>query len=376
MIIILKPGLRPGDLLYQKTIEHVLALPNVSPFFHIIGEETQNPIYQILLTGAIQTISVENLKSLPGVHKVCRVTPDTHKLLNSATQPRLAFEYQGLTFSQDHFHFFPGLNTVDTLENTKEMMKSLQDNQISCTRMGAYKPRTSPYGFSGHGTPCLESVFELAGQYGIKIIAMEVTHERQIEEIDATLERLGRPTGVLLQTGTRNAQNFELLKAVGQQQTYPVLYKRGFGITLAESLAAAEYIIAHGNEKIIFCLRGVKSLFSEPHRNLVDFSQVPTLKRMIRAPICVDPSHAIGERLPNPDGICDVFHAAAQGVIAGANMLLVDFHPNPPAALVDSRQTISTKELPWFLEDMRLCRATYQARCKIHERLGAYGEHA
>jgi 3-deoxy-7-phosphoheptulonate synthase len=302
---------------------------------------------------------------------------DPYKLFRAPLQFPFVFEYQGLRFSQQDFHLFLGLNTVDTPQNTQKMMKTVQENNLTCTRMGAYKPRTSPYTFPGQGAQCLESVFDLAGRYGIKIIAMEVTHERHIEEIDSTLERLGRPTGVILQIGTRNAQNFELLRAVGQQKTYPVLYKRGFGITLAESLSAAEYIIAHGNEKIIFCLRGVKSLFAAPHRNLVDFSQVPTLKRMIRSPICVDPSHAIGERLPNPDGICDVFHAAAQGVIAGANMLLVDFHPTPSAALVDSRQTISTAELPLFLEDMRLCRETYLARCRIHEKMGALdGEYA
>lgn len=278
------------------------------------------------------------------------------------------FEYQGLFFSQQHFHFFPGLNTVDTVENTKKMMKSLQDNELVCTRMGAYKPRTRPDSFQGHGSLCLESVFELAGRYGIKIIAMEVTHERQLEEIETTLDRLGRPTGIMLQTGTRNAQNFELLKAVGRQQRYPVLYKRGFGITLAESLAASEYIRSEGNEKIIFCLRGVKSLCSAPHRNLVDFAQVPLLKRMIGVPICVDPSHAVGDRSLSAEGICDVFHAAAQGVIAGANMLLVDVHPNPSEALVDGRQTISTEALPWFLEDMRLCRETYLTRCALSEK--------
>lgn len=289
------------------------------------------------------------------------------QLLKTSTQPALSFEYQGLRFSQQDFHFFLGLNTVDTPENTETMMKTLKANNLSCTRMGAYKPRTSPYHFSGHGDTCLESVFDLAGRYDIKIIAMEVTHERQIDAIDRTLERLGRPTGVILQIGTRNAQNFELLKAVGSQNTYPVLYKRGFGITLNESLSAAEYIIAQGNNKVIFCLRGVKSLFGDPHRNLVDFSQVPTLKRMIRPPICIDPSHSVGNRLKSSDGICDVFHAAAQGVIAGANMLLVDFHPNPEQALVDSRQTISTEELSWFVEDMNLCRRTYLSRCKLRK---------
>ena len=108
--------------------------------------------------------------------------------------------------------------------------------------MGAYKPRTSPYAFQGHGKACLPWVFELAGKYGIKVIAMEITHESHLDEIREALEQTGNPTGVMLQIGTRNTQNFELLKIVGRQQEFPVLLKRGFGITLDESLNAAEYL--------------------------------------------------------------------------------------------------------------------------------------
>jgi 3-deoxy-7-phosphoheptulonate synthase len=101
--------------------------------------------------------------------------------------------------------------------------------------MGAYKPRTSPYSFQGHGRQCLAYVFELAGKYGIKVIAMEITHESHIDEINEALKQTGEPTGVMLQIGTRNTQNFELLKLVGRQQEFPVLLKRGFGINLIES---------------------------------------------------------------------------------------------------------------------------------------------
>jgi 3-deoxy-7-phosphoheptulonate synthase len=118
----------------------------------------------------------------------------------------------------------------------------LSDHGIVTTRAGAYKPRTSPYDFQGLGAECLPSVFELAGKYGIRIIAMEVTHESHIEEIRNALDEWGDATGVMLQIGTRNAQNFELLKAVGQQTELPVLFKRGMGITLSESLNACEYV--------------------------------------------------------------------------------------------------------------------------------------
>ena len=97
----------------------------------------------------------------------------------------------------------------------------------------------TPYSFQGHGKDCLPWVFELAGKYGIKVIAMEVTHEKHIDEINHALHTTGYPTGVMLQIGTRNTQNFELLKAVGRQKVFPVLFKRGYGVSLNESLNAA-----------------------------------------------------------------------------------------------------------------------------------------
>src|SRR6266705_3541357 len=100
---------------------------------------------------------------------------------------------------------------------------------------------------------------------------MEVTHESQIDEINDALLRAGSPTGVMLQIGTRNTQNFELLKMMGRQQEFPVLLKRGFGITLDESLHAAEYLASEGNQMVVFGLRGMKTNIGDPHRNIVDF---------------------------------------------------------------------------------------------------------
>ena len=138
-------------------------------------------------------------------------------------------------------------------------MKHLKDYDQVCTRMGAYKPRTNPYSFQGLEADCLPWVFELAGKYGLRVIAMEVTHGSHVSEILEALEATGHPTGVILQIGTRNTQNFELLKEVGRQQQLPVMIKRGFGITLDESLNAAEYLASEGNHKVIFCLRGMKT---------------------------------------------------------------------------------------------------------------------
>jgi 3-deoxy-7-phosphoheptulonate synthase len=208
-------------------------------------------------------------------------------------------------------------------------------------------------------------VFELAGKYGIKCIAMEVTHETHIMEIKAALEQTGHPTGIMLQIGTRNTQNFELLKFTGRQHEFPVLLKRGFGITLEESLNAAEYLASEGNRKVIFGLRGMKTNMGDPHRNFVDFAHVPVIRRLTRMPVCIDPSHSVGTRARGPEGILDLMHVTAQGVIAGANMILVDFHPEPSKALVDGPQALLLKELPVFLEDVRIAREAYERRVKL-----------
>jgi 3-deoxy-7-phosphoheptulonate synthase len=172
----------------------------------------------------------------------------------------------------------------------------------------------------------------------------------------------------MLQIGTRNTQNFELLKFVGRQKSFPVLLKRGFGITLTESLHAAEYLASEGNRRVTFGLRGVKTNMGDPHRNFLDFAQVPVVRRLTRMPVCIDPSHAVGSRTKGPEGILDLMHATVQGVIAGANMVLADFHPAPDRALVDGPQALRLDELPQFLEDVRIAREAYEKRVALATR--------
>ena len=290
---------------------------------------------------------------------------------HQADEHDVGFTYNGVTFSQHNLHTFAGLNAVDTRDYVESTFACLHEHGQVCARMGAYKPRTSPYSFQGMGRECLPWVFELAGKYDIKVISMEVTREGHVDEINEALEKTGRPTGVMLQIGTRNTQNFELLKAVGRQHEFPILLKRGFGITLDESLMAAEYCASEGNTKIVFGLRGMKTNFGDPHRNLVDFGHVPVVHRLTRMPVCVDPSHSVGTRGASPDGILDVFHVAVQGVIAGANMLLLDMHPQPNKSLVDAAQAITLNELPYFLEDVAIAREAYEKRLALAARIRA-----
>ena len=367
MILILKPHINAETSEYTQLEIHLSRFQNIERRVHRVqgAEQTLTEIY---LIGNTAALSIEEMRSLPGVDHVVRVSEE-YRVLGRHKDDRRTnyFDYQGVRFSQDNLNVFAGLCAVDKPENVETMMRALRDNGQVCTRMGAYKPRTSPYSFQGHGKNCLPYVFELAGKYGIKVIAMEVTHESHLDEIRESLEKTGNPTGVMLQIGTRNTQNFELLKSVGRQQDFPVLLKRGFGITLDESLHAAEYLASEGNQKVVFGLRGMKTNIGDPHRNIVDFAHVPVVKRLTRMPICIDPSHSVGSRNRGPEGILDVMHVTAQGVIAGANMILVDFHPEPTEALVDGPQALLLGELPRFLEDVRIVREAYEKRLSLFE---------
>lgn len=368
MILILTPDARPDSHEYKQLLAHLANLPGISTRVHTeVGvEQTLTEVY---LIGNTKALPIEDMKSLPCVERVVRVS-EAYRVLgrHKGDDRPTHFDYNGVRFGQDTLNVFAGLCAVDTPEHVEMMMQALRDHGQVCTRMGAYKPRTSPYSFQGHGKTCLPYVFDLAGKYGIKVIAMEITHESHVDEIRETLNQTGNPTGVMLQIGTRNTQNFELLKIVGRQQDFPVLIKRGFGITLDESLNAAEYLASEGNRKVIFGLRGMKTNMADPHRNFVDFAHVPVVKRLTRMPVCIDPSHSVGARTRSPDGILDIMHVTAQGIIAGANMVLVDFHPVPDKALVDGPQALLIRELPQFLEDIRIARAAYEQRTALAAR--------
>jgi len=365
MILILTPNTDTASPEYELLMRYLDSLKGIKYRTHQVQGAGQR-LTEVYLIGDTAALARDFMESLPCVERVVRVQ-ETYRVLGRHGEADLPFdfEYNGVVFNQDCLHVFAGLCAVDTPEHVEAMMKAVQENGQTCTRMGAYKPRSSPYSFQGHGKTCLPYVFELAGKYGIRIIAMEVTHESHIEEINEALHQTGTPTGVMLQIGTRNTQNFELLKCVGRQQTHPVLFKRGFGITLNESINAAEYLASEGNRNVVFALRGMKTNLGDPHRNLVDFTHVPVLKRLTRMPVCIDPSHSVGGRQRSPDGLLDVMHATAQGVVAGANMILVDFHPAPSKALVDGPQALLLDELPLFLEDVQIAREAYLKRAAL-----------
>lgn len=360
MIIVFKPG-TPTDhdgldrLLrrFQDDILHRAALPT-----------PQGELLEWVLGESVDTEAVSALSHHPLVQTIINPHSDLQHIGRQASDANQSIEAGALSFSQNTFHPFLGLCAVDTVDHVDTVFGGLAAAGIHTARMGAYKPRTSPHTFQGLGAACLPSVFERAGHHGIQMVAMEVMSAQHILEIEHALALAGHPTQVMLQIGTRNCQNFELLKACGQTDQV-VLLKRGFGNTLNEALLAAEYIAKSGNPRVIFCLRGIKSHTASPHRNLVDFSQIPVVKRLTHLPVCVDPSHAVGVAKPSIDGITDIAHAMAQGIVAGANMVLMDIHPDPEIAKVDGHQAFTMRHLPQLKADMEHCRETYLKRVAI-----------
>jgi len=364
MIIIMNADVDPNGE-EVATIEKMVArLPGVTSKKQVVQGEWRT-LVELHLVGQLEGVSSDLFSSLPFVGQVVEVKQRYRRIGRHRTAESFTFEHNGVTFGDGSLQIFAGLCAVDDRSNVEASFRALHSLGLHTTRMGVYKPRTSPYDFQGLGAACLPYVFELAGKYDIKLIAMEVLGEGHIDEIRSALEASGRATAVMLQVGTRNAQNFELLKAVGGADM-PVLYKRGMGITLEESLNACEYIAACGNPNIVFCLRGMKTQLGDPHRNLVDFAHVPVVKRLTRLPVCVDPSHAVGRLDLSPDGVSDIAHVTAQGVIAGADMVLADIHPDPARALCDGPQALSLEELERFVEDLAIARDAYRRRCALY----------
>jgi 3-deoxy-7-phosphoheptulonate synthase len=199
-------------------------------------------------------------------------------------------------------------------------------------RGGAYKPRTSPYSFTGLEEKGLQLLSQARQETGVLIIT---------EVLDTGDIGLVAKYSDILQIGSRNMQNYKLLKAVGRQQR-PVMLKRGMSATLEEFLGSAEYIISGGNENIILCERGIRT-FVDYSRNTLDLNIVPVIKKISHLPIIVDPSHGTGRR-----DIIEPMSLAA--LAAGADGIMVEVHPDPPASWSDPDQALYPDQFRQLME--------------------------
>jgi len=202
-------------------------------------------------------------------------------------------------------------------------------------RGGAYKPRTSPYAFQGHGESALDLLATAREKSGLGIIT---------EVMDAAdLERIGEVADVI-QVGARNMQNFSMLKKVGAQPK-PVLLKRGMAATIEDWLMAAEYVLAAGNPNVILCERGIRTFDHQYTRNTLDLSVVPVLRKLTHLPIMIDPSHGTGwsEFVPS---------MAKAAIAAGTDSLMIEVHPNPAKAMSDGPQSLTPERFDRLMQEL------------------------
>ena len=233
----------------------------------------------------------------------------------------------GIPIGGNTVQVIAGPCSVETLPQMHAAAAGAKAGGARLMRGGAFKPRTSPYAFQGKGVEGLEMLRSSADAHGLPIVT-ELMDVRMLEtflqyDVD------------VIQIGTRNMQNFDLLKEVGRVKK-PVILKRGMSATINEWLMAAEYIAAGGNHNIIFCERGIRT-FETAYRNVLDVTAIPVLKRETHLPVIVDPSHAGGKAWMVPALSC-------AALAAGADGLLIEIHPNPCEALCDADQALTPAE--------------------------------
>lgn len=224
--------------------------------------------------------------------------------------------------------------SVESAEHILEVAASVKDAGASVLRAGAFKPRTSPYEFQGLKEEGLEYLKEASKVTGLPIVT-EVLSPEKVETVAEFAD--------ILQIGTRNMYNYELLREAGRLRR-PVLLKRGMSATIDELLYAAEYILKEGNDQVILCERGIRT-FESRLRNTLDLSAVPLLKSLSGLPVVVDPSHATGSRAM-------VRPMARAAIACGADGLLLEVHDRPDQSISDAEQAIDPGELAAVVKDM------------------------
>lgn len=225
--------------------------------------------------------------------------------------------------------------SVENEEMIVETAQKVKAAGAKFLRGGAYKPRTSPYAFQGHGESALELLAAAREATGLGIM----TEVMDTADLDVLAE-----VADVIQIGARNMQNFSLLKKVGAQSK-PVLLKRGMSATISEWLMAAEYILAAGNPNVILCERGIRTFDSEYARNVLDLSVIPVLRSLTHLPIMIDPSHGTGKAEYVPS-------MAKAAIAAGTDSLMIEVHPNPAKALSDGPQSLTPEKFSNLMAEL------------------------
>jgi 3-deoxy-7-phosphoheptulonate synthase len=278
----------------------------------------------------------QHLQALPEVSNVIEISTP-YKLASREWQPQdTIVNVGGARIGGSGVSIIAGPCSIESYEQTKTVGDAVKAAGGHFLRGGAFKPRTSPYSFQGLGVEGLKILKQVGKEVGLPTVT-EVT---DTEVLEITAQHTD-----MLQIGTRNMQNFTLIKAAARTGL-PIFLKRGMSATVKETILAAEYILNEGNEKLVLCERGIRT-YVDHTRNTLDVSAIPAFQRLTHLPVVVDPSHAAGKR-------SKVLPLSLAGVAAGAQGVMVEVHPNPEVALSDGPQQLVPADFKDLVDRIRL----------------------
>ena len=332
MVIIMKPGFTREEL------DRAIREMEKSGVKVMISKGTETTI--LGAEGNAAGIDTEKMESLPGVERVMRVS-EPYKKANRKYHPddTVVELADGVAVGGKKLLVVAGPCSVESAEQFDEVAACVKALGLSWIRGGAFKPRTNPHSFQGLGEEALRIMKDAGDKYGLKTLTevMDSAHCQLVADyVDG------------LQVGARNFQNFSLLKKIGQvtaDSHQMVLYKRGFAGTIAEWLAATDYITDCGNDNVVLCERGIRT-FETATRFTLDIAAVPVIHKQSLYPVCIDVSHPAGQR----DLVPALAYAA---VAAGADSLMIEVHPNPPVAKSDGPQQLTPAQFEKLVGELR-----------------------
>ncbi len=269
---------------------------------------------------------------LEGVENVVRILKPYKLASRDFHPPDTVITLNGVSIGGEEIVVMAGPCSVESREQVMDIAHAVKEAGATVLRGGAFKPRTSPYAFQGMGEAGLKILREAGDATGLLVVT-EVMAPAEVSLVAQYAD--------IFQIGTRNMQNYALLHAVGESHR-PVLLKRGMSSTIEELLMAAEYILSHGNYRVMLCERGIRT-FETFTRNTLDINAVPALKSLTHLPVIVDPSHATGKR--------ELVDAASRAAIAaGADGLIIEVHDHPERALSDGAQSLTPDQFSQLMQ--------------------------
>lgn len=286
--------------------------------------------------GEKRNIDIREFEVMEGVHEVFRIT-EPYKLASRTLHPENSIiQVKDACFGGDLVSVMAGPCSVESENQLFTIAADVKKAGATVLRGGAFKPRTSPYSYQGMGEEGLRLMKAAGEQFGLAT----VSEVMEVKQVDLMVEYID-----ILQVGTRNMQNFALLRELGKIKK-PILLKRGMSATIEELLMAAEYIMSGGNYQVILCERGIRT-FETYTRNTLDISAIPVVKKLSHLPITADPSHGTGRR----DKVGPMARAA---VAAGADGLIVEVHHDPDHAVSDGAQSLFPQQFSRLMEELRM----------------------